>query len=130
MRPAGYTSLLVLFAACGDGGSEPSAQSLVPRIVRATPRLDSPAGEAGVFIDLEVRDRAGTAYANAIVEWEATHGAVLAPALTDADGELQALWVFTLAVDPSGTAAQLRACARRQSTDRCAYSEPIALEVP
>jgi hypothetical protein len=55
---------------------------------------------------------------------------VLAPALTDEEGRLQALWVFNLATDPSGTQVELRPCARREPADACGYGETEAAEVP
>jgi hypothetical protein len=121
---------LVLLASCSDGGPEPTAEALVPRIALVAPQPSSSSGEADFLVDLDVRTRAGEAYAGALVTWEPTHGSVLAPALTDADGRLQALWTFTLGADPSGTAAELRACARREPPDPCGYSEPALVEIP
>jgi hypothetical protein len=123
-------SMLIVLGGCGDGRSEPAVEALVPRLVRLTPRLDPPPGESGILIDLEVRSQAGVPQPNVLVSWEVTRGAVLSPALTESDGELQALWVFTRAEDPAGTAAQVRVCVRRDPSDPCAYSPTADVEVP
>jgi hypothetical protein len=130
MRWPCCATLLVLLASCSDGGPEPTTEALVPRIAPITPQPNASPGEADFLVDLEVRTRAGEAYPGAIVSWEPTHGNVLAPATTDADGRLQALWIFTLGADPSGTAAVLRACARREPQDPCGYSEAADVEIP
>ena len=130
MRWMPFGALLFVLASCGDGGTGPGAEALVPRIVAVTPQEGPPAGETGFLIDLEVRTQAGTRYPGAVVSWEATHGAVLAPALTDSVGELQALWTFSVAGDPNSGAAELRACARREPPDPCGYSEPAVVEIP
>jgi hypothetical protein len=127
-RPLG--ALLFLLASCGDDGIGPGDEALVPRIMAVTPQTGPSAGEAGFLIDLEVRTQAGTPYPDAVVSWEANHGAVLAPALTDSQGELQALWTFNIAGDPNSGTAQLRACARRELSDACGYSEPAVVEIP
>jgi hypothetical protein len=127
-RPLG--ALLFLLASCGDDGTGPGGEALVPRIVAVTLQTGPSAGETGFLIDLEVRTQAGTPYPDAVVSWEATHGAVLAPALTDSQGELQALWTFNIAGDPNSGAAELRACARRELSDPCGYSEPALVEIP
>ncbi len=129
-RPLALTPLLIVLAACGDGGGGPDDDSLVPRIQRITPRPDSPAGEAALYLDLEVRTRTGTPYPDAFVTWELSHGAMLASALTDERGELQAEWIFTLADEPSGTSVHARACARRQLQDPCAWTESAAATIP
>jgi hypothetical protein len=100
------------------------------RLVWLTPRLDPLPGESGIVIDLEVRSQAGAPQPNVLVSWEVARGAVLSPALTEPDGELQALWVFTRAVDPVGTAVQVRACARREPSDPCEYSATVDVVVP
>lgn len=130
MRLMPRLALLFLLANCGDDGTGPTAEPLVPRIVAVTPQPNPPAGEGGFLVDLEVRTQNGTPYPSAVVSWEATHGAVSAPALTDSEGQLQALWMFNVAGDPTGTTAELRACARRQPPDPCGYSEPAVVEVP
>ena len=122
--------MLILLGGCGEGRTEPGAEALVPRLVGLTPRLDPPAGESGIVIELEVRSQAGVPQRNVLVSWEVTRGAVLSPALTDADGELQALWVFTRVEDSVGTAARVRACARREPSDPCAHSTTADVEVP
>ena len=122
--------LPILLGGCGDGASEPAAEALVLRLVRLAPRLEPPPGESGIVIDLEVRSQAGVAQPNVLVSWEVTRGAALSPALTEPDGELQALWVFTRAVDPVGAAAQVRACARHEPSEPCAYSAGADVVVP
>lgn len=129
-RARGGLTLVLLLGGCGDGGSGPTPGALVPRLVRLTPNPNPSPGESGILIDLEVRSQAGAPEPNVLVSWEVTRGAVLSPALTDTDGELQALWVFTRATDPMGTAAQVRACARREPSDPCAYSVPADVVVP
>jgi hypothetical protein len=123
-------ALLVLPGGCGDGAGGPAADELVPRLVRLTPRIDPPPGESGIVIDLEVRSEAGAPQPNVLVTWVVTRGGVLSPALMGSDGGLQALWVFTRTVDPAGVAAQVRACARREPADPCAYSATAHVEVP
>jgi hypothetical protein len=130
MRLRPFGALLFLLANCGDGGTGPGGEALVPRIVAVTPQTGPPAEEEGFLIDLEVRTQAGALYPGAVVSWEATYGAVLAPALTDSEGELQALWTFSLAGDSSDGAAEIRACARRELPDPCGYSEPMVVEIP
>jgi len=130
MRLMPFGMLLILLASCGDDGTGPGGEGLVPRIVAVIPQPSPVAAEAGFLIDLEVRTQAGTPYPGAVVSWEATHGAVLAPPLTDSMGELQALWTFNVAGDPSSGAAELRACARREPPDPCGYSEPAVVEIP
>jgi hypothetical protein len=125
-----FGALLFLLASCGDDGTGPGGEELEPRIVAVTLQTGPTAGEEGFLIDLEVRTQAGTPFPGAVVSWEATHGAVLAPALTDSQGKLQALWTFSLAGDPSSGAAELRACARREPPDPCGYSEPAVVEIP
>jgi len=130
MRLTPFCALVFLLASCGDEGTGPGDEALVPRIVAVTPQTSPSDGEAGFLIDLEVRTQAGTPYPGAVVTWEPTHGAVLAPPLTDSQGDLQALWTFSVAGDPSSAAAEIRACARRQPPDPCGYSEPAVVEIP
>jgi hypothetical protein len=134
MREAAMRRILwlagVLLAACGDGGSEPSPGDLVPTIIDVAEQPPPSPTERAVFVTVEVRDPGGQPHPNAIVQWEASHGEVLSSALTEEDGQLQAQWTFNLAVTPSGTLAELRACARRDMSLPCGYSDPVSLEVP
>jgi hypothetical protein len=130
MRLMPFGALLFLLVSCGDDGTGPGGEALVPRIVAVTLQTSPSDGEAGFLIDLEVRTLAGTPYPGAVVSWEPTYGAVLAPALTDSQGGLQALWTFTVPGDPSSGEAEIRACARRQPPDPCGYSEPAVVEIP
>ena len=119
-----------LLAACGDGGNDPAVGDLVPTILEIVEQPPPSPTDRAVAVTVEVRTSAGQPHYNAIVEWEASHGEVLSPPLTDENGRLQALWSFQLAVTPSGTAAELRACARREPHLPCGYSDPVRLEVP
>jgi hypothetical protein len=120
----------VLLAACGDGGTEPSVSDLVPIVLAVTPQPPPSPTEHAVLVTLEVRTASGQPYPEAIVQWEATSGEVLSPALTDEQGQLQALWSFNLTLTPSGSAAELRACARREPNHQCAYTDPVSLTIP
>jgi len=89
-RPPGLAPFLISSPAVATAGRARRRSPRAP-IQRIGPWTDSLAGEAALYLDLEVRTRAGTSYSDALVTWDLSHSAILASPLADERGELQAV---------------------------------------